>query len=144
MELFLHIVLETPPPGVDFGLQKGSGNKYETVQIQRSGSNDLHFYLKVAVRGDKLKDATPRFSSPFIQGPYANNFIYIDIGALAGQVGSWQRRLKIPTAGITWEMVDEANANPGMIIKTQVAGTAKDGTPTCATVKPFNGWTIEK
>ena len=35
-ELTLKIVLENPPSGVDFGLQKGSGNKYETIQIQRS------------------------------------------------------------------------------------------------------------
>jgi hypothetical protein len=31
-ELTLRIIIEQPPPGVDFGLQKGSGSVYETVQ----------------------------------------------------------------------------------------------------------------
>ena len=34
-ELTLRIVIEQPPAGVDFGLQKGRGNAYETVQTQR-------------------------------------------------------------------------------------------------------------
>jgi len=33
-ELTLKIVLENPPSGVDFGLQKGSGNKYETFKYK--------------------------------------------------------------------------------------------------------------
>ena len=35
-ELTLRIVLENPPTGVDFGLQKGRGSDYETIQSQRS------------------------------------------------------------------------------------------------------------
>ncbi len=140
MELSLHIILEKPTPGVDFGLQKGSGNKYETIQIQRTNSDDLHFYLTVTVKGDRQKDTLPRFSSPFIQGPYMGNFIYLDIGVLAGQISPWNRRLKIPMAGITWEVIDQLNAGKLHGLETYVAGTAKDGSPNCATVKPFNGW----
>jgi hypothetical protein len=40
-ELFVRIILESPPIGVDFGIQKGSGNKYETILKQRSSKNDL-------------------------------------------------------------------------------------------------------
>ena len=31
-DITLRIVLETPPPGVDFGIQRGRGSLYETVQ----------------------------------------------------------------------------------------------------------------
>jgi hypothetical protein len=40
-ELRLRIIIEQPPPGVDFGMQKGNGDAYETVQTQRSGGGDL-------------------------------------------------------------------------------------------------------
>jgi hypothetical protein len=42
-ELSLRIILESPPVDVDFGIQKGSGNKYETILKQRSGKYDLCF-----------------------------------------------------------------------------------------------------
>ena len=142
IEVSLHIVLQKPPAGVDFGAQKGSGSVYETVQVQRSHGQDLHFFLNAVVKGDGLKDPLPKFSGPFIQGPFPNNFIYIGIGAAAGQAVSWQRRLKIPLTGITWATIDQLKAAPELVLETHVAGTAKDGTPNCATVKPFNRWTI--
>lgn len=42
-EVILKIVLENPLTGVDFGLQKGSGNKYETIQIQRFNDKNIEF-----------------------------------------------------------------------------------------------------
>ena len=35
-DITLRIVLEAPPPGVDFGVQKGRGSAFETIQTQRS------------------------------------------------------------------------------------------------------------
>ena len=142
MEVPLHIILQSPPSGVHFGLQKGGGSKYETVQLQRSGTGDLHFDLTVTIRGDQRKDQTPRFGGPFAQGSYPGNFIYIDIGTYAGKEDIWSRRLKIPLSGITWEIVDRVISNPKLVLETHVAGTAKDGSPTCATVKPFAGWSV--
>ena len=142
MELSLHIVLQTPPPGIHFGLQKGSGSKYETVQTQRSGTGDLHFNLTIITRGDRAKDNLPRFSSPFVQGSYPGNFIYIDIGTYAGHVSLWGRRLKIPLSGITWEVIDKVKSEPKLILETHVPGTGKEGSPNCATVKPFDGWKV--
>ena len=123
MELRLHIVLQSPPPDVHFGLQKGSGSRYETVQLQRSGSGDLHFNLTLTIRGDRAKDHTPRFGGLFAQGAYPGNFIYIDIGTYAGKEDIWSRRLKIPLAGVTWEIT----TNPKLILETHVPVTAKDG-----------------
>lgn len=133
-EVTLRIILEAPPAGVDFGLQKGRGNDYETIQKQRSRGNDLLF--ECSVRVTRGKDKAPNFLGPFAQGPVGQRFLYIDIGTFAGQTETcWSRRLKIPLTGITWQMIDNATA-----IEASVAGTGNDGSPACATVKPFSGW----
>jgi hypothetical protein len=50
--------------------------------------------------------------------------------------------LKIPLAGITWMMLGEALADAQMVLETRVPGTGRDGSPSCATVKPFDGWKV--
>jgi len=139
-ELTLRIVLEKPPPDVDFGLQKGRGSSYETIQKQRFKGKDLSFEVAVRVK-DVRKDPVPNFLGPMVQGPPGERFIYIDIGTYAGQTETcWSRRLKIPLRGISWEMIDRVLADAESLIETRVPGTGKDGGPTCATVKPFPGW----
>ena len=141
-ELNLRIILQSPPPGVDFALQKGSGNNFEIIQKQRSTSGDLHFAFTIKVKGDKK--AAPNFLGPFVQGPVGERFVYIGIGKFAGQFDSlWDRRLKVPLRDISWNTIEQMIANPNIILETKVAGTAKDGTPTCATVKPFDGWYLK-
>ena len=133
-EINLIIVLESPPPGVDYGLQKGGGNEYEVIQKQRSKSADLRFEFTVRVRDGKA--GQPNFLGPFVQGPAQGRFVYLDIGTYAGQTNTqWSRRLKVPLTGITWEIIKK-----GKLLETHVPGTGKDGGPTCATVKPFAGW----
>lgn len=137
------VTLLLPTAGVDFGLQKGSGNNYEVLSKQRSDGNNLLFQFGVIVKGDRAKDAMPKLSGPFVQGPAGGKFIYINIGTSAGQTNSeWARRLKIPLRGITWAMVDNLLVNPDAFLSTNVPGTGKDGSPNCATVKPFDGWTL--
>jgi hypothetical protein len=134
-ELTLRIVLEKPPKGVDFGLQKGRGSIYETVQKQRSKGGDLQFEFTVRA-GDGKNDAQPSLLGPFVQGPTGERFVYIDIGTLAGQADScWTRRLKVPLSGITMKMI-----RAGGVLQTHVPGTGRDGGPSCATVKEFTGW----
>lgn len=143
-EINLQITLIKPTPGVVFGLQKGSGNVYETVQKQKSALQDLLFTFPIKIKGDKAKDVFPKFSGPFVQGPAGGKFVYIDIGTYAGQTDTlWSRRLKIPLTGITWELIDQLIANQALILETKVPGTGKDGGPNCATVKPFEGWRIK-
>lgn len=138
-ELNLRIVLEKPPAGVDFGLQKGRGNDYETIQIQRFKGQDLNFDFSVRAKATG-KDAAPNFLGPFVQGPTGERFVYIDIGTCAGQTETcWSRRLKIPLRGITWQMIDDA-IDGKSFLETRVPGTGKDGSPSCATPKPFSGW----
>jgi hypothetical protein len=140
-ELTFRIILEKPPAGVDFALQKGKGNNYETVQKQRSGEKDLRFeFTARAIPG--AKDADPNLLGPFVQGPTGERFVYIGIGAFAGQIGGWSRRLKIPLTGITAEILERVEKDPKLVLEAHVPGTGKDGGPNCATVKPFAGWKL--
>ena len=100
------IVLEAPPADVDYGLQKGRGSIYETVQTQRSDGGDLQFEFDAEI---KAAGAASDFRGPFVQGPAGGRFVYIDIGACAGQAGTpWSRRLKVPLGGITADMIRRA------------------------------------
>jgi hypothetical protein len=135
------IVLENPPAGVDFALQKGKGNVYEVVQKQRSAGKNLVFEFSADVQAERMKE--PTFSGAVLQGPPRERFVYIDIGTYAGQHDSpWSRRLKVPLRDITWQSIDWLAANPKSVLETCVAGTAKDGGPACAAVKPFAGWRL--
>jgi hypothetical protein len=142
-EISLRIILESPPPGVDFGIQKGSGNKYETIQKQSSNKGDLYFEIKVTVKD--TQSTMPNFTGPYVQGPSNERFIYIDIGTYAGQMDSaWSRRLKIPLREISAETTGILLADSSYILEIRVPGTGKDGGPNCATVKPFPGWHLIK
>ncbi|QHV96695.1 DUF5990 family protein [Spirosoma endbachense] len=144
-ELIVRIVLQKPPGGVDFGLQKGSGHAYEPVQVQQAHAQDIRFECPVTVKGDRQTDEKPGFSGPFVQGSPPEKFIYIDIGTYAGQRESiWGGRLKVPLRGISWDTIEEVIISSELVLETQVPGSAKDGSPACATVKPFGGWHINK
>ncbi|SDD56856.1 hypothetical protein SAMN04487996_101337 [Dyadobacter soli] len=138
-EITMQIILIKPTQNVVFGLQKGAGNNYETVQKQISTSDDLTFTFSIKVKGDRSKDELPKLSGTFVQGPADSKFVYIDIGTYAGQTDThWSRRLKIPLTGITWKEIDSLHGDS--LLQTIVPGTGRDGGPNCATVKPFAGW----
>lgn len=140
-EISFCIILQAPVAGVHFALQKGSGHNYEIIQIQQATGSDLVFTFPAKIKTGK--DGQPDFAGPFVQGPAGERFVYIDIGVMAGQPASpWSRRLKVPLRGITGEMVQQVTAGSGLILETRVPGTGKDGTPNCATVKPFGGWQV--
>jgi hypothetical protein len=140
-EIFLRIVVERPPAGIYFGLQKGSGNEFETVQKVESKSDNLQFEFKVRIR--EGKDGLPNFLGVFVQGPTHERFVYLDIGTCAGQTNTpWSRRLKIPLRGITWKLIAQTAKSSSAALEARVAGTGKDGGPSCGTVKPFEGWKL--
>src|SRR5262249_47511599 len=142
LELRLRIVLNAPPAGVDFGLQHGKGSGYQTIQKQRSKGNDLHFDCPVTVK-DNRDDGLPNFLGPLTQGPASGRFIYIDIGRLTGQRDcEWERRLKVPLSGITWDMIQEVSADSKLVLEAHFPGTAKDGGPSCGTIRPLDGWKL--
>ena len=143
-EITLRIVLETPPPGVDFGIQKGRGSAYETIQTQRSTGGDLSFEFSVAVKAASAGGSAD-FGGPIVQGPRGGRFVYVDIGTYAGQRDTrWSRRLKIPLTGITSDLIRQASSGTNGVLEARVPGTGKDGGPSCASVKGFEGWTRKR
>ena len=140
----LRIVLTAPPSGVAFGIQEGKGNDYKTIQIQESRGDDVAFCCSVTVKNNRT-DGLPNFLGPLTQGPTGDRFIYIDVGKRAKQICSpWDRRIKIPLTGISWDLIGEATKNPKLILEARFPGTAKDGGPSCATLRPTKDWTICK
>jgi hypothetical protein len=140
----VRLILVDPPAGVDFGVQRGRGAKYETLFVQQRSRRDISFDFSLAV-SDSRKDGLPNFQGPFAQGPSANRFIYIDVGTYAGQQATpWSRRMKVPLARITWELIRKTNGKPGYRLSAKIPGTGNDGGPSCATVRLLGGWEIVK
>ena len=138
--LNFRVVLETPPSGVDYGVQVGRGNGYEIDGKQRSTGKDLRFTFVATVKGSR--PAVPDFGGPVVQGPKGQRFVYLVIGTYAGQTGTpWSRRLKVPLTGIAWDAIERAS-DSRLVFEARVPGTARDGGPACATVKPFQGWKL--
>ncbi len=134
-EMTVRIVVEGPPKGVDYALQKGSGSNYELLQKQRSSGKDMVFEFQPTLKAGVV-DPMKALGGPFVQGPPAQRFVYLGIGGYAGQADSpWSRRLKVPLMGITASMIAA-----GGVVEARVPGTGRDGGPTCATVKEFDGW----
>lgn len=133
-ELPLRIVWLDPLPGVHYVVQSG---RKDLVPPSRTTSRQLVFDFSVRVRDDR-PDGQPNFLGAFAQGPRDARFVYVNSGTYAGQTDTaWARRAKIPLAGITWQMIDEA---AGGILEARIPGVGSDGGPTCATVRNFTGW----
>jgi hypothetical protein len=139
-ELALRITLVAPPAGVTFCLQRG---RDELVSPLRSTGGTISFDFAVRVR-PAAGGKPMTFLGPFTQGPPASRFVYVNSGTMAGESAEpWTRRAKIPLAGITEAMIDEALADPGSRIEARIQGTARDGGPACATCRPLAaGWSL--
>ncbi len=138
-EIKLRIIIERPPSGIDYALQKGRGNPYEMVQKQRSGKKDLIFEFPVS-----FSARTKSLTGPYVQGPAGAKFVYIDIGTYAGQQNTpWSRRMKVPLTGISSNAIRRA-AGSSSVLEAHVPGTGKNGEPNCATIKPAGGWKVTR
>ena len=138
-ELTLKLILQKPLQGVAYGIQKGRSPKHEMIQVQVAKSSDLLFEFNIDAGINK--EGAWTLQGAFVQGTPNDRFFYIGIGTFAGQRDSpWSRRLKIPLAGITELLRDDIENQ--MIFETHVPGIGKDGSPNCATVKPFEGWIL--
>jgi hypothetical protein len=139
-EVSLRITVREPPAGVRFKVQRG---KNELLDPRRTSAREIVFEFPIRVRNDR-PDGSPNFLGPFAQGPVGGRFVYVNSGTMAGEsVSRWTRRAKIPLAGITWPMI--AKAANGGFIEAEIAGTARDGGPACATVPLLEkGWRVSK
>ena len=136
----LRIKLVNPPRDVAFCLQKG---KVDLVPPSSVSDEHVSFDLNINIANDQT-DGPPNFRGPFVQGPPAARFLYINSGTYAGQGDScWSRRAKVPLAGIGWELIERALSGPESVLEASLTGTARDGGPLCATVPLLNGgWKV--
>jgi hypothetical protein len=122
----LRIVLERPPEGIVYALQRGHGSGFDVVQKQKSNGSDLRFEFQVTARAGK--GLQPNITGEFVQGPVTDRFVYLNIGTYAGQQHTcWSRRLKVPLIGITYAML-----SAGKVLVANVPGTDQKGEPSCA------------
>ena len=140
-ELSLRITLVAPPPGVTFRLQRG---RHGLDPAAEASEAHLSFDFRLRVHGDR-EGGPPNLRGECAQGPPAGRFVYVNSGTSAGQPGScWTRRAKVPLAGITWDLIEQALARPASPLEARIAGTARDGGPACATVPLLGrGWKLQ-
>src|SRR5690348_15757379 len=80
-EIIVRIVLVSPPVGIDYGIQKGSGSDYETLHIQRPTNPRAQIVFDVPITvTDSRPEGLPNFTGPFVQGPVKERFLYVDVG----------------------------------------------------------------
>ena len=135
-ELQIRIVIERPVVGVLHSLQAKDGSPLDPKCSQ--GGEPLIFNVPVRV------SPGPKFSGNQVQreGPM-RRFIYIRVGDLAGdQTSPWSRRMKIDIHDIEADMLLRA-IQGNFPIETTLLGTAKDGSPVCATVRPTRRRVVE-
>ena len=136
--LRLRITLLVPPAGVDFALQEKGGALHS---LTRSTGRDIVFDFEVEVSRDT--SGRPRFLGPLTHGSPAERFVYFNSGTLAGQADScWTRRGKVQLMTMTWPLIETALRSPSARLEARVPGTAGDGGPACASVKPPADWAL--
>ena len=125
----LRIVIERPVVGVLHSLQA----KDESPLDPKASVDGEALAFDVPIR----VGPGPKFFGDQVrsEGP-VRRFVYIRIGQSAGDPSSpWSRRMKIDIHDIGSDLLDHV-ARSGEVIETVVDGTGKDGTPSCATVRP--------
>jgi hypothetical protein len=136
----LRIVVVDPPPGILWALQL---NQEEVVAATSTTKSRITFDFSVEVVEDVAKGAF-RLRGPAVQGRPGGRFVYLRMGAYAGQAGmaaGW--RAKIGLEGITREHLQAVKAKPNAVLQVLFAGTAPKGGPACATVPLLGaGWQV--
>ncbi|NIM43437.1 MAG: hypothetical protein GTN84_19545 [Hydrogenophaga sp.] len=127
------LVVEAPPPGVSFAVQSG---RDQLLPPFASTGDSLSFAFSLDL-GAALADGAFNFRGPLAQGTPAERFVYLNSGTYAGQRQTpWERRAKIKLGDIPRDLVARAAGRPDLAIEGRLRGTARDGGPVCATVKP--------
>ena len=133
----LRIVIERPVVGVLHSLQAKDESPLDPKRSRKGEPLVFDFQVRVGPGPKFLGDQVRR------EGPL-RRFVYIRVGQYAGDASSpWSRRMKIDIHDVGNDLLDRA-ANGGGVIETTVMGTDKDGTPTCATVRPTRRRLVER
>lgn len=136
----LRIVVTDPVPGVALALQSGRFDLVAPTSVTASAVT-----FECAVEACQPVAGGPVVCyGPFTQGPPTERFVYVTVGTRAGQPNSpYERRAKIPLAGITPALFHHAVTDPGSVLEVRVGGRGRDGSPVCATVRlPADAWRL--
>lgn len=138
--LALRIIVVDPPPGILWALQLG---QEDWVKPSSSTGARVVFDLTVEV----VKDTTAagfKLRGPAVQGRPGARFVYLRMGAYAGQPGiaeGW--RAKIGLEGITSQLLAAVKVKRAGVLEVQFLGTGRKGAPACATVPLLGaGWQV--
>lgn len=138
--LALRITVVHPPPNILWALQLGDE---EIVKPSSATKNRISFDFTVEVVEGDSKGAF-RLKGRAVQGRPGKRFVYLRIGAYAGQSGidaGW--RAKVSLEGISRKLLDAARAKRACVLEVQFAGTGPKGGPACATVPLLGeGWHV--
>lgn len=128
-EIRARITIENPVAGVWHSLQAKDGHPMDPSTSGSGEHLSFDFPLRIGpgpkFYGDQVRPEGPQ-----------RRFVYIRVGTAAGQHGSpWSRRMKIDIHDTDPALLDKIVRNGG-ILELTVDGTAKDGSPACATIRP--------
>ena len=128
VDIRARIVIDRPVPGVLHSLQSKERAPLDPKRSEAGEPLSFDFTLRIGPGPKYFGDQVQR------EGP-ERRFVYIRVGSAAGEHGSpWSRRMKIDIHDTDPALLDRAMG--GGILVFTVDGTAKDGSPVCATVRP--------
>ena len=140
-KLSLRIIVVDPPPNILWAPQHG---RDEIVKPTLNTKNRISFDFTVDVVEDS-SSAGFRLRGPAVQGRPGGRFVYLRMGAYAGQIGSsagW--RAKIGLDGISHKLVLAVKSKRSGVLEVEFAGTGPKGGPACATVPLLGaGWQVK-
>lgn len=139
-KLSLRIIVVDPPPNILWALQLGQDEVVKPTVVTEKG---ISFQFTVDIVEDS-STAGFRLRGPAVQGRPGGRFIYLRMGAYAGQVGAtagW--RAKIGLEGISRKLLAAVKAKCSGVLEVKFAGTGPKGGPACATVPLLGvGWYV--
>ncbi len=138
--LILRLTLLEPPAGVPWAVQLGRTDLLPPVSLTRD-----QVVFEIPLELVISPTAVPRLRGAAVQGPSNGRFLYVNSGTRAGEPRSgWDRRAKVPLASIPLKELHATASNVPMQLHAEIAGTAKDGGPACASVPLLRGgWSFE-
>lgn len=129
IETGFRIVIEQPVVGVLHSLQSKDDQRLDPKSSKAGEALVFDFPIRVGPGPKFFGDQVRR------EGP-ERRFVYIRVGTMAGDATSpWTRRMKIDIHDVPEHLLATA-AREGGVVETVISGTAADGSPTCATVRP--------
>ena len=124
----MRLTVADPVAGLHYSLQDA---KNVPVDVRIAGANPLSFDVPVTLSPDGKLGGT------FVRREGAvRRFAYIAVGAQAGDTAhAIDRRAKIDVHDIPAALLV-----PGATLEVVLPGRGRDGTPSCATVRPLTPW----